>query len=346
LFTDDIDAKVLVVDDDPNTLDIIKLGLEFKNYRVITGTNGEEALELISSENPDMVVLDVMMPKVDGLEVCRRTKENFFTSQIPIMLLTARGQVEHKVEGLSVGADDYLSKPFDMRELVARVEMILRRTRLSMEASPLTGLPGNIAIQREIQRRISAKQFFAVCYMDLDNFKAYNDLYGHSAGDEVIKATAEMISRAFKGKGTEEDFVGHVGGDDFLCITVPEKAEKLCQEVIDNFDARIGDHYRPKDSQRGYIQSVDRLGHKQKFPLMSISIAILTNEKREITHHAMVAQIAAELKKYAKTFPGSKFVKDRRSDDDVKFFSEELDSQDLARQMTEKEPAPAPETED
>jgi PleD family two-component response regulator len=318
LFTDETEAKILVVDDDPDTLEIIKIGLEFRSYDVVTATNGEEALVKISSENPDLVVLDVMMPKIDGLEVCRRAKENFFTSQIPIILLTARGQVEDKVHGLSIGADDYLVKPFDMRELAARVEMILRRTQLSLEANPLTGLPGNIAIQREIDRRIKSNELFAVCYMDLDNFKAYNDRYGHSAGDQIIKSTAEIITEVFRGYGGEDDFVGHVGGDDFLSITTPELSEKLCMLVIDKFDAEVPGFYRARDKEKGYIQSFDRLGNLQKFPLMSISISIVTNEHREIKHHAKVAQIAAELKKYAKSFEGSVFVKDRRKSDGIK----------------------------
>ncbi len=324
MLTEENEAKILVVDDDPNTLEITRIGLEFRGYNVITGVNGEEAIEKINTENPDLVILDVMMPKIDGLEVCRRAKENFFTSQIPILLLTARGQVEDKVQGLATGADDYLAKPFDMRELLARVNMILRRTRLSMEANPLTGLPGNIAIQREIEQRIREGGLFAVCYMDLDNFKAYNDLYGHSSGDKVLKATARIVTEVFKNSGHEDDFVGHVGGDDFLCITVPHRAEDLCDRIVKQFDETIVEFYREKDVKRGYIQSVDRLGHKQKFPLMSISIAIVTNEKREIDHHAKVAQIAAELKKYVKQFKGSNYAKDRRADDDQKFFSDEI----------------------
>ena len=323
MFTDETEAKILVVDDDADTLEIIKIGLEFRSYEVITANNGEDALKRISSENPDMVVLDVMMPKIDGLEVCRRAKENFFTSQIPIILLTARGQVEDKVHGLSLGADDYLVKPFDMRELAARVEMILRRTRLSLEASPLTGLPGNIAIQREIDRRINFKEMFAVCYMDLDNFKAYNDRYGHSAGDRVIKSSAEIITKVFREYGEEDDFVGHVGGDDFLTITTPERSEELCSKVIEFFDAEVPSFYRPKDRKKGYIQSFDRRGNLQKFPLMSISISIVTNEQREIKHHAKVAQIAAELKKYAKSFEGSVYVKDRRKSDGIRFVDDE-----------------------
>jgi len=323
LLEDKPEAKILVVDDDPDTLELIKIGLEFRNYEVITGVNGEEALEKISSENPDLVVLDVMMPKIDGLEVCRRAKANFFTSQIPIILLTARGQVEDKVQGLSLGADDYVSKPFDMRELAARVEMILRRTKLSLEASPLTGLPGNIAIQREIENRIKDKKIFAVCYMDLDNFKAYNDRYGHSAGDKVIKATAEIIAHVIKEIGNPDDFVGHIGGDDFICITTPDKSEKICQEIIERFDNEIPNHYRPRDRKKGYIQSFDRRGNLQKFPLMSISIAIVTNEQRKIEHHGKIAQIAAELKKYAKTFEGSVYVKDRRRTDGIRFIDGE-----------------------
>lgn len=319
MFEEKPEAKILVVDDEPDTLEIIKIGLEFRNYRVVTAVNGEEALEKISSEMPDLVVLDVMMPKIDGLEVCKRTKANFFTSQIPIILLTARGQVEDKVHGLSLGADDYLAKPFDMRELAARVEMILRRTQLSLEASPLTGLPGNVAIQREIDRRIKSGELFAVCYMDLDNFKAYNDRYGHSAGDKVIKATADIITRVVKVEGEEEDFVGHVGGDDFLVITSPRRSESISMEVIDKFDDQIGEFYRPRDRKKGYIQSFDRRGNLQKFPLMSISISIVTNEQRKIKHHGKIAQIAAELKKYAKTFEGSVFVKDRRKSDGIRF---------------------------
>ena len=164
--------------------------------------------------------------------------------------------------------------------------------------------------------------------MDLDNFKAYNDLYGHSSGDKVIKASAQIITRVFKNSGHDDDFVGHVGGDDFLCITVPERSEILCEKIVNEFDEKIKEFYREKDVKRGFIQSVDRLGHKQKFPIMSISIAIVTNEKREITHHAKVAQIAAELKKYVKQFKGSNYAKDRRSDDDQKFFSDEI--QDLS----------------
>lgn len=327
MFEDnEVEARILCVDDDPDTLEIIKIGLEFRNYHIITATNGEEALQKITSELPDLVVLDVMMPKIDGLEVCRRAKENFFTSQIPVILLTARGQVEDKVHGLSIGADDYLVKPFDMRELAARVEMILRRTRLSLEASPLTGLPGNIAIQREIDRRIKAKELFAVCYMDLDNFKAYNDRYGHSAGDKVIKATADIITQVFKSHGKVEDFVGHVGGDDFLTITTPERAEDLCIKVIDKFDEEIPNFYRPKDRKKGFIQSFDRRGNLQKFPLMSISIAIVTNEHRNISHHGKVAQIAAELKKYAKSFEGSTYVKDRRKSDGIRRVEDEEES--------------------
>jgi diguanylate cyclase (GGDEF)-like protein len=315
--------KVLVIEDEADTLEIIRIGLEINNYKVITASDGEEGFEKVLSENPDLIISDVMMPKMSGLDLCGKVKGNFFTSSIPIILLTARNQVEDKVYGLTIGADDYVAKPFDMRELTARVEMILRRTKMTLEANPLTGLPGNIAIQREIERRIAAKEVFAVCYVDLDNFKAYNDRYGHTSGDRVIKATADLLTRICKQGEINDNFVGHIGGDDFLCITRPDDAEDICKEIIHQFDAEIPGFYKPKDRKRGYIQSVDRLGNYQRFPLVSISIAIITNEQRAIKHHGKVAQIAAELKKFAKSFEGSVYVRDRRTEDGIIFIDDE-----------------------
>jgi diguanylate cyclase (GGDEF)-like protein len=307
-------AKILVVDDEPDALDIVREGLEFRNYRVTTATNGLEALKKVEKDPPDLIILDVMMPKMNGLETCRALKAGFQTNQIPVIMLTARGEVDDKIEGLAVGADDYISKPFDMRELGARVEMLLRRTRRNLDASPLTGLPGNISLQQELHRRIESGDLFAVAYIDVDNFKAYNDRYGHARGDDVIKTTAKIAVETTQEHGNGDDFVAHIGGDDFYIVTVPSRVEPIAQAVLERFDSTILDFYNAEDRAQGFIASKDRRGNIQRFPVMTVSIAIVTNEAREIRHHAQVSQIAAEVKSYAKAYERSLYIKDRRKE--------------------------------
>jgi diguanylate cyclase (GGDEF)-like protein len=305
-------SRILVVDDDPDCRAILKTGLEFKQYDVMQASNGVEALALVAAGPPDLIILDVMMPKMDGLEVCRRLRGSFKTNTIPVLMLTARAEVEARVQGLAEGADDYLPKPFDMRELLARVEMLLRRTRHSLAASPLTGLPGNLSLQQKVQTAIDSGDTFAACYIDLDNFKAYNDRYGHFAGDAVIKATADLLTDTIKEFGNEDDFVAHIGGDDYMIVTTPANADVIGSTMVERFDRMIRDFYDPEDREQGFIDSFDRRGNRQRFPIMTISMVIVTNEKRQIEHHGQLSQIAAELKKFAKNMEGSVCVKDRR----------------------------------
>ena len=307
--------KILVVDDDPNIRELIVETLSEDRYRPIEARDGKEALLLCERERPDLVVRDVMMPDLDGLEVCLRLRGDLLTSHIPIILLTAKGMLEDKIKGMETGADDYVTKPFDPLELEARINMHLRRSVRDAEASPLTGLPGNRAIEENIAARIESGGKFAVCYADLDDFKAYNDRYGFVAGSEVIKMTAQSIIEAMEKYGNEEDFVGHIGGDDFIIVTEMDRAPLIAQELIRLFDARIPSHYEPEDRERGYIVSTDRQGNVHHFSIMSISIAIVHNTYRELDHPGKVAQIAAELKKYVKNMSGSNFVFDRRRRD-------------------------------
>jgi diguanylate cyclase (GGDEF)-like protein len=307
--------KVLVVDDDPNIRELIVETLSTERFRPLEARDGKEALELCERERPDIVVLDVMMPDLDGLEVCLRLRNELMTSHIPIILLTAKGMLEDKIKGMETGADDYITKPFDPLELEARINMHLRRSIRDGEASPLTGLPGNRAIEEVIEDRIRKGSKFAVCYVDLDDFKAYNDRYGFVAGSEVIRMTAQCFLEAVDKYGEESDFVGHIGGDDFIVVTEMERAPMISQEIIRLFDTRIPSHYEEEDRERGYIVSTDRRGNVQRFPIMSISVAVVHNTYRELDHPGKVAQIAAELKKYVKTMPGSNFVFDRRRRD-------------------------------
>jgi GGDEF domain-containing protein len=193
--------------------------------------------------------------------------------------------------------------------------MHLRRSVRNGDASPLTGLPGNRAIEETIAARIAADSRFAVCYVDLDDFKAYNDRYGFFAGSEVIKMTTEVILEAIENYGTSDDFTGHIGGDDFLVVTEMERAPLISQEIIRLFDLRIPEQYEPEDRERGCIISTDRKGQINSFPIMTISIAIVHNTYRKLDHPGKVAQIAAELKKYAKSIDGSNLVFDRRRRD-------------------------------
>ncbi|MFH0854918.1 MAG: response regulator [Candidatus Omnitrophota bacterium] len=304
--------KILIVDDDPDIRDVLKLTLSEENYEILEVGDGEEALKVIHDNQPDLILLDYKIPKIDGREVCRRIKSDLLLRHLPIIMVTGKGDISDKVDGIDAGADDYVVKPFEPKELLARIRMILRHTERDLEANPLTRLPGNVSILKELSTRIESKSLFAVCYIDLDKFKSYNDKYGFEHGDEVIRETARILIRATQEHGNNNDFVGHIGGDDFVIVTTPEKTDPLCQKVILDFEKLVPSFYNENDGKNGYIIGKGRHGQEQKIPLLSISIGIVTNQYRKVTHVAQIGEIGAELKAYAKSLERSNYVKDRR----------------------------------
>ncbi len=184
-----------------------------------------------------------------------------------------------------------------------------------LDTSPLTRLPGGIAIENIMNKRIAAKASIAFCLMDIDNFKAYNDHYGYAKGNDVIQTTADIISEAVAKYGGEDDFIGHIGGDDYVLITTPDRYPKICEAIIDTFDKTIPQFYDEEDRQRGHIVGENRQGQEVKFPLASLSIAVVTNVKRNFKNHLQFGEVAAEMKEHVKTISGSAFMVDKRGDD-------------------------------
>jgi len=305
-------VKILVVDDDPDIRDILKLTLSEENYEILEACDGEEALKIINTKPLDLVLLDYKIPKMDGRQVCLLTKKDLLLRHLPIIMVTGKGDINDKVDGIDAGADDYVVKPFEPKELLARIRMILRRTQRDLEANPLTRLPGNVSIINELSRRLENKSLFAVCYLDLDKFKTYNDKYGFEHGDEVIRETARILIRTTQEVGNPDDFVGHIGGDDFVIITTPNIVDNVCKRIIADFENKSPSFYNEMDRKKGYIIAHDRQGKEQKVPLLSISIGVVTNEYRKIEHMAQVGEIGAELKALAKSLERSNYIKDKR----------------------------------
>ncbi len=307
--------RLLVADDDADIRDVLKLTLAEENYEISEAKDGEEALSIINSKPLDLVLLDYRMPKLDGRQVCRLVKKDLLLRHLPIIMVTRSGDPNDKVGGIDAGADDYIVKPFEPKELLARIRMVLRRTERDLEANPLTRLPGNVSILNELSRRLMSKSLFAVCYIDLDKFKAYNDKYGFEHGDEVIKETARILIRADQEDGNTDDFIGHIGGDDFVLVTTPDAVEKICKKIIADFEKTAPSFYNENDRKNGYIMAKDRAGKEQKIPLLSISIGIVTNEFRKIEHVAQISEIGAELKEMAKHLERSNYIKDQRKEE-------------------------------
>jgi PleD family two-component response regulator len=302
---------ILVADDEDHVVALLREALQGVHYDVIVAHNGEEAMQTLRKTPPDLVLLDVQMPKMNGYDVCREIKSDVFYRHIPVMLLTAQTGTTSKVTGLEQGADDYLTKPFELDELLARIRTLLRRTRQGLEANPLTRLPGNVTIENEILSRIQKKTPFAVLYLDLNSFKAYNDIYGFVKGDEVIRETARIIVTQ---SDSVHGFVGHIGGDDFIVIVLPEQAEDLCKNIIHAFDAKAPSFYSPEDQSRGYVETKDRRGHVAQFPILSIAVGVVTNSHRPIFSLGEVSKIGAEMKHFAKEGKGSSYAIDRRKE--------------------------------
>jgi diguanylate cyclase (GGDEF)-like protein len=308
-----VSERILVVDDDPDILQVVKINLELEGYDVETAEDGREAVDKAMAEPPQLILLDIMMPRMDGLTALRRIRSHGATGNTSVILLTARGLPEDRVRGLELGADDYITKPFDIGELVARVKAVLRRTQAARDLSPLTGLPGNFRIGQEIEQHISSGRYFALIHCDLDNFKAFNDHYGFMRGDEVIRFCARCMTIAAEETGEPEAFVGHIGGDDFVALMSADKAEEFCKRVIERFDDGILDYYDTADALRGYIEVIDRRGERYAFPVVSISLGVVTNLTRPISSQWEASAIAVEMKEFAKKRAGSSFEIDRRT---------------------------------
>jgi diguanylate cyclase (GGDEF)-like protein len=305
-------SLVMVVDDSATVRAILESHLVGAGYRVCSARDGEDALRLARQLGPDLLLVDVTMPVMDGFELTRRLRDDPRTSGASIILITARDLSADKQEGLSAGADDYIVKPFDTFELLARVHGVLRRAADLRAQSPLTGLPGNGRIHQEIERRIAAGRGFAILHADIDHFKAYNDHYGFSRGDTVIKLAARVVAGAAVEAGGPGTFVGHVGGDDFVVVCEPDAAGPIAEEILRRFDEEVGSLYDPADAARGFIEGISRTGVRERFPMASISVGATSSEGRDFSHPAEAVASATATKEVAKRQPGSAWAMDRR----------------------------------
>lgn len=304
--------KILIIDDTELMVQMIADILAGEGYDVVSANNGTDGIRMVMTHKPDLVLLDVIMPGLDGFEVCRLLRQDESNNLMPIIMLTAQGNEDDKLTGLELGADDYITKPFNPRELVSRVKNTLLRIERNRLANPLTGLPGNNEIQAEINYRIANEALFSVLYLDVDNFKAYNDAYGFARGDTAIKMIADILADIIPVFGSQSDFIGHIGGDDFVVITSPQNADIICENIIKEFDERVPELYSSRDRKAGYISTKNRKGDIIRYPIMTISIAAVSNEFRVLYSPIQVGEIAAELKKKAKEYSISVYLKDRR----------------------------------
>jgi diguanylate cyclase (GGDEF)-like protein len=311
-------GRILIIEDEPHLRIILEKQLKDApdaQYDVRSAEDGVKGLEETRRDPPDLILLDVMMPVMDGYDVCRQLKSNPLTSRIPVIFLTAKSSPDDRLEGLDAYADDYLTKPWDRKELLFRVRNQLRTRRAQLSSNALTGLPGNVIIENELTRRISESERFTFIHIDLDNFKAYNDYYGYARGDGLIRFVASLLVDSVRDKGEDGDFVGHIGGDDFVVITMPERARAIAEHFLQEFSTGIANQYDPADRERGYISVLSsRQGGVKKFDVLSVTILLVSNVGRAFRHSAEVSDLAKDLKKRGKAIIGSCIVEDRRSD--------------------------------
>ncbi|GAB4177620.1 MAG: hypothetical protein Kow00108_13230 [Calditrichia bacterium] len=305
---------ILLIDDEEDKRRIFKLKIESLNedYKVSLASGGEEGLKMLQDKEYHLVLLDLSMPGMDGYEVLKQIKNNFKTRNIPVIILTASTATADEIQSIDIGADDFLTKEASKEIMQVRIKSTLRKHRLMMGLNPLTHLPGNIQIEEAIQSRIEQGIQYAVGYVDLDHFKEYNDTFGFNQGDLAIKMTAEILKHALNTKGNEDDFLGHVGGDDFIFITLPQVVMSVCDMIKQLAELNFPKLYPKEIREKGFYLAKNRKGKEEKIPLLSLSIAVVTNENIKFQSIAEISSRASEVKKKAKSIEGNSIYMDRR----------------------------------
>ena len=302
---------IYIIDNTQNVLNILKqifkdnADYQFKSVKT-------EELNIALKNIPDMIIIDEDTIDADIIELCRSIRENEDNSITPIVVISSEWEKEHRIKILEQSIEYFIVKPIDREYFYYTVRNILNLLQNNRRISPLTGLPGNVQIQAEMKKRLLNKEQFAMFYFDLDNFKAYNDTYGFANGDEIIKFTARTIVDNIHKMGTEDSFIGHIGGDDFVAITGPTDYEKICKNIISDFDTYVLGYYSDEDVKKGYIEVANRRGIIEQFPLTSISIGVVEITPGRFKNTLEIGEVGAQVKHQAKSVMGSTYIINRR----------------------------------
>lgn len=282
-----------------------------KDYRFIRVSENE--IETVLKNIPSLILINEdSLEKQNAAQICQKIKKDDDNSITPIIVLSSQSDHRHRIELLNLGIIHFIKHPIDEEYLYYTIQNVLKLIYINRRISPLTGLPGNVQIQAEIKKHFIAKETFAMMYLDLDNFKAYNDLYGFLKGDEIIKFTAKTIIKNVHSVGYEDSFIGHIGGDDFVAIIPKTDYDKICQNIIADFDANILKYFTDEDVEKGYMEVENRKGVLEQFPLTSISIGVVEVKKGRFANVLEIGEAGAGVKHLAKTIQGSTYVVDRR----------------------------------
>jgi PleD family two-component response regulator len=289
-------ARLLIVEDDVDIGNMLKIYFGGMEYDVDVAVRGSEALEKTKQNLPHLIVLDIMLPDIDGYEVCRTLRTNMRTSHIPVIFLTQKDERSDKLQGLELGADDYITKPFDIEELKLRVQGAIRRSERESLTDPRSGLPAGRLIEEQL-RRIIREKGWALLDARVNHFEPFKDVYGFVAGDDVLRFTAMLIGEVVDELGSTSDFIGHAGGDNFIVITTDDKANALKTRLKERFDSEVLTHYNFMDRQQGFVQSPAADGATVKIPFMTISVGVVSPSVQSFADIREITELAAEARR-------------------------------------------------
>lgn len=289
-------ARLLIVEDDIDIGNMLKIFFAGMDFEVDVAVRGSDALEKTKNVLPHLIVLDIMLPDIDGYEVCRNLRTNMRTSHIPVIFLTQKDERSDKLQGLELGADDYITKPFDIEELKLRVQGAIRRAERESLTDPRSGLPAGRLIENRL-REIIREKGWALLDARVNEFESFKDVYGFVAGDDVLRFTAMLIGEVVDEIGTTTDFIGHAGGDNFIIITREEKAPLLKARLKERFNKEVQTHYNFIDRQQGFVQAPAADGSTIQVPFMTISVGVVSPSGQSFADIREITELAAEARR-------------------------------------------------
>jgi diguanylate cyclase (GGDEF)-like protein len=295
-------GRILVVEDDFDISNMLRIYFESQGYEPRVALKGKEALDICRRELPNLVILDIMLPDIDGYEVCRQLRGNLRTSHIPIIFLTQKDERSDQIAGLELGADDYVTKPFDLQLLLLRVQGALRRAGWLNLTSPVTGLPSSKLVEEQL-REIIRRKGWSVLYIGISHIEGFNDAYGFVAGDDVLRFTAMLLTEVVDELGSGSDFIGHIGGDDFLLVSTPEVAPQIKARLIQRFNEEVQTFYGFKDRERGFVEVDDGKGGSQQVPLMMMAVGLIDHDTAPFADIREITEVAAEARRRSQKSP-------------------------------------------